>query len=515
LNVTAPDGQAYSMPFYMDFDAVPTAAAQARYSADGLVLDASAASDAEGALVAYAWLSPSGLKRVTSKPVLRVLKDEDFHQDVVRNGAVKLFVKDSSGQYASVKVTPQAASTLWSPEQLAANQAVVDAVNMGSFTVGQATVVTVEGRDLTPGLWLDTTLGSCTALSRSSYATSFSCASSRAGAAVLKVTREDGLVLTSRNVVVSAPAVSSTVDGSDFTSGMFSAYKVPSGVGGAGYWIDSHSSTGLFNGVYAITHKVWRLDATPAWLRQGSFNNSLLLLSADGKWLTEGLDGTLQPVGGSGSGQFVYVSNVLSRGLSFSASTPATIDLATVAGLDATGVLSLPAGAKVFVQAPSVRQGDEYRLFDANVNGVKAESSLAAFRAANDAGSGGFWCFNELCWRFEAGDASGVLRLYAPSYTANALPTPLDTAATWSMQMVRGVPLLMLNIPASVSQRGGLHTGERYFFAVGPTGSVQMGQFSPSGSTDAADDGSLSMSFNRIALDAILKHLGLPLSPLP
>jgi hypothetical protein len=514
LTVSSPDGKTFTLPFYMDYDAVPQAAGQVRYTPDGLLLDASASSDTEGVLPAYAWLSPSGLKRVTAKPVLLVLKNEDFYQDVVSRGAVKLFVKDSAGQYASVGLTPQAVSTLLSPEALAAHQPVISAVTMGSFTQGQATVVSIDGQDLTPGLRLDASFGSCTALSRSSYTTTFTCTSQTAGAGLLTLRLDDGLALATRNVAVAvAAAGAGTVEAADFASGLFDVYTYPRGMDAPGYGVDAHTSTGLYNGIHAITHKGWLLDATQGnWLALSNLNQDMLMLSADGHWLSEGRDGTLQPMGG---GQFVYVTNVLSRTLSFSASSPATLNLATVAGLDATGVVSLPPGARVFVQGPSIRRGDEYRLFTGGNSGVQIESSLAAFRAANNISDGGFWCFNELCWRFDAGTTGGVLRLYAASHMPNTLPTPLDVAATWAVQTVRGVQVMVLNIPGSQAAQAGLGNGEAYFFALGPAGGVQMGQFSPAGSVDASGNGLINYSFNRVALDAILAYLKLPTSPAP
>jgi hypothetical protein len=83
------------------------------------------------------------------------------------------------------------------------------------------------------------------------------------------------------------------------------------------------------------------------------------------------------------------------------------------------------------------------------------------------------------------------------------------------VQTVRGVQLMVLNIPGSQAAQAGLGNGEAYFFALGPAGGVQMGQFSPAGSVDASGNGLINYSFNRVALDAILAYLKLPTSPAP
>ena len=207
LNLTTPDGDHFTMPFFLDYDSVPKAAGKAEFTADGLLLDASAATDAEGALQQYLWKSSSGLTRSSAKPVLIVLRDEDFYQDVIRGAAVSLSVKDSAGQYASLSLRPQAVMTLLSPQQLVANQFSIDAVTAGKFTLGEKTLVTIDGKELTPGLGLTASFGVCTVQYRSTFSTSFSCASQVKGAGVLSVTRDDGVVLMSKTVTVTTTSL--------------------------------------------------------------------------------------------------------------------------------------------------------------------------------------------------------------------------------------------------------------------------------------------------------------------
>jgi pimeloyl-ACP methyl ester carboxylesterase len=384
----------------------------------------------------------------------------------------------------------------------------IHAMSPSSAKVGISTTFTVMGANLPKASALDITFNGCAniqVLLQSATKHQFTCTPNSIGTITAVVRTAAGTTpLGSFAVAVGSGPALQVVDGADLVAGLFDLYL--SGEPGEDftYKIAKHAS--LNSGAtdtYSVAYTNWELTSG-GWGPASARNNNLYL-SASGQWITEGASGTLKQ---TSPGVFLYTTTALSRNLSVAVSTPSTLDLSTVSDLHGMSSVDLPPGAKLFAFGTSTAAADEYRLNSGS--GYSGLTSLAAF-VTQYTNSQDSLCRHDLCWHLGAGSTSGVLSL--ETLDGHGDPTPINTQGTWAIQTVRGVPLLVLNLPSSVATQAGLSAGQKMFYAVIPGGNVQQGKFSPAGSADIENNSGINYSFNRIALNAILAHLNLPFGP--
>jgi hypothetical protein len=310
--------------------------------------------------------------------------------------------------------------------------------------------------------------------------------------------------ITQGNTSSIGSALQSTL-ASDFAAGIFSLNYDFDTQANQGQWgAEVHLSTsGPVNGLYPFTGARYTF-ASGAW---GPFNPSDAnqVLTASG-WMadTANLTATVQQTGLT---SFLYTSATQSAQMTMVSSSPATFALANLPGASGLpGTVSLPPGAKVF-SFTQTNVAEKYQLNGGT--GFSNITTLANFRTQHSSNAaqwnGGHLSGDALLqWRFGPGTTGGALYL-ATNYFSQNPPALAD--GTWEIQSVHGVDIMVLNIPDTVnansSSSSGLAAGQKFLYAVLPSGNVQEGRYFPAGTQSAA-----FTNFNRIAANALISAIG-------